>query len=116
MAPAGTGRTIDPTMVPRKIASSRHDLTVIPAGTGAARMIATVAMTAPHRRMTSRLVSVSFAVCAGGPSGGTDDDPPFGEASEGPEGGGAGVTVIGPNMRGASVVGQLAHTQATAQT
>ena len=38
IAPAGIGRTIDPTMVPRKIASSRHDLTVIPSGTGARRI------------------------------------------------------------------------------
>src|SRR5689334_18394172 len=61
MAPAGTGRTMDPTMVPRKIASSRHDFGVMPSGTGARRMPATVMMTMPHRTTTSRRERTSTA-------------------------------------------------------
>src|SRR4051812_5145819 len=95
MAPAGTGRTIDPTMVPRKSASSRHDLAVIPSGTGAARMSPTVANTAPQRSMRSRLLSVSFAVCAGGEScGGETGGLPPGGPYDAFAGGGAGVVVI----------------------
>jgi len=71
IAPAGTGRTIEPTMVPRKIARSRQDLALMPSGTGIRRILETTAATVPHRTSSSRLVSVSAVACGlrGGGSG-----------------------------------------------
>ena len=85
---------MEPTIVARKIASNRHALTVIPSGTGNARMAAAVSSTAPHLIASSRPLSGSstkwLAAGAGGPSpGGLNEDAGAG---------GAGVTVIGPNM------------------
>lgn len=48
-APGGMGRAIDPTIVAVKMASSRHDSTVMPLGRGMARTKAAAPSTANHR-------------------------------------------------------------------
>ena len=102
IAPPGIGRTIDPTMVPRKIARSRHALGVIPSGTGASRTAETVAMAGPSGSRRSRGVSDSWAVW---PTGAPEASW-VGGWTDGADEGGAGVTVIGPNMRRFGVRGQ----------
>ena len=49
-APAGTGRTIDPTIVAVKIAKRCHDSGVIPEGTGIARIMSAELATITQRR------------------------------------------------------------------
>jgi hypothetical protein len=48
-APPGIGLRIDPVIVPRKIASNRHDWGVIPAGTGTISTTKTTANTIAQR-------------------------------------------------------------------
>src|SRR6188508_3018527 len=88
-------------MVPRNSARSRHDLTMIPAGTGTRRMPATVAMTTAHRSTMSRVVRDSWLPCPALVAGGSAGGGLSGEAGEG----GAGVTVIGANMLRSAVSG-----------
>src|SRR5712691_6347851 len=52
IAPPGIGRRIDPTIVAAKIASNRHDCTVIPAGTGAD------AIAKPTNRTTAQRINL----------------------------------------------------------
>src|ERR1017187_9155068 len=51
-APAGTGRTIDPTIVAMNIVNKCHDVAVTPAGMGAASRSSAAQMTALQRRGT----------------------------------------------------------------
>jgi len=60
---AGAGRTIEPTIVAAKIASSRHEAGVIPWGRGARRMSTAVPTTIPQRHHTP-----SYS-CGGGDAG-----------------------------------------------
>ncbi|MDQ3135165.1 MAG: hypothetical protein M3Q76_10210, partial [Acidobacteriota bacterium] len=62
-APPGAGRTIDPTIVPTKIASSRHDDAVIPDGGGISMIAKADASTTAHlmsvlRRLAATLPSL----------------------------------------------------------
>src|SRR5262245_17493625 len=69
IALAGTGRTIEPTMVPMKIARSRQDFAVIPSGTGTSRIATTTIATMHQRTRRSRRVKVSAAPCTGAAAG-----------------------------------------------